>query len=402
MAGPNKTIDQMSDEEISNLVPGSPEFFAATQMESETTDHNPEETNQEVIDPGTVLEPVTPDVEDDAGSEDPNEAQSQTEEVEEVTPAVTPTTGTAPVGEANPATDAGEPGAKQEAEVPNYEDIGKQVLAPFKANGREIQVKSSADAIALMQMGANYHAKMAGLKPNLAILKLLEKNELLDPSRINYLIDLAQKKPEAISKLVKDSGIEPMDLDTENTTEYSPTNRVVDHKEIELDEVLADLKGTNSYGNLLNTVANNWDEPSKQVVLQNPQVLRGISINMENGIYDMIVNTVANERMLGRLSGLSDIEAYRQVGDAMNARGDFNGMFKQNTTSAAPTTNQPVVRTVVSTAPKNAIDPQTAARKRAAGSTTTTPGAAKQIINPLDMSDDEFLKLGGIQYLDRD
>ena len=63
-------------------------------------------------------------------------------------------------------------------------ELGR-VLSPIKANGREIQVSSVDDAIQLMQMGANYHKKMAALKPNLAVLKMLEQHGLLDQEKLS-------------------------------------------------------------------------------------------------------------------------------------------------------------------------------------------------------------------------
>lgn len=75
----------------------------------------------------------------------------------------------------------------------NYEQEYKRILAPFKANGKEVEVKSVDDAITLMQMGANYQKKMAALKPNLKILKILENNGLLDEGKLSFLIDLDKR-----------------------------------------------------------------------------------------------------------------------------------------------------------------------------------------------------------------
>ena len=62
----------------------------------------------------------------------------------------------------------------------DYESAYKKVSEPFKANGVDMQVKDPKDMIRLMQMGANYQKKMSQLKPNLKLIKMLEKNELLD------------------------------------------------------------------------------------------------------------------------------------------------------------------------------------------------------------------------------
>src|SRR5690606_34973436 len=108
----------------------------------------------------------------------------------------------------------------EETKPVDYEAEYKRLLTPFKANGREIQVKSVDDAIQLMQMGANYNKKMAALKPNLKLMKMLQNNNLLSEEKLSFFIDLEKKDPAAINKLVKDAGINPMDLDAEKATGY--------------------------------------------------------------------------------------------------------------------------------------------------------------------------------------
>ncbi len=287
------------------------------------------------------------------------------------------------------------PAEKEQPETPessstpavNYEEEYKKLTAPFRANGKDIQVKSADDAIALMQMGANYNKKMAALKPNLKLLKLLENNGLLSEEKLSFLIDLDKKNPDAISKLVKDSGIDPLDMDV-SKSEYKPKTYTVDDRELELDSVLEKIQDTPTYNRTIDIVGNKWDGPSKQLVAQHPQVLEVINDHVDRGIYDLIIAEVDRERLFGRLSGVSDLEAYHQVGDAMNARGAFNHLNPVQQKDPA-TVRQPVP------AKPKAEDPALRAKKLAA----STPKAAAPVkadsdFNPLALSDEEFSKIG--------
>ena len=89
-------------------------------------------------------------------------------------------------------------GESSDVPVVDYKAEYEKLLAPFKANGTDMQAQSVEDAIQLMQMGAGFHKKIAALKPAMKQVKLLEKHGLLDEDKLNYLIDLANKKPEAI------------------------------------------------------------------------------------------------------------------------------------------------------------------------------------------------------------
>ena len=281
---------------------------------------------------------------------------------------------------------------KEKAAV-DYKAEYEKLLAPFKANGRDIQVDSVEDAVALMQMGANYNKKMAALKPNLKLMKMLENNGFLSEEKIGFLIDLGKKDPAAISKLVKDSGVDPMDLDAEKASAYKQTAYAVDDREMELDTVLDELQGSPAYTRTLDVVSNKWDVASKQVVAQSPQLLKVINDHVASGIYDLISTEIEKQRMLGRLNGMSDIEAYRQTGDAIQARGGFNHLVK------APVTNSPKPLEVVQPKAKVADDDTLKDKRRAASSTkAAAPTSPAQDFNPLSLSDDEFSKLATSKY----
>jgi hypothetical protein len=109
---------------------------------------------------------------------------------------------------------------------------------------------------------------------------------------------------------------------------------------------------------------------------------------MAGGIYDLISTEIERERVFGRLKGMSDIEAYKQVGDAINARGGFNHLVKDQGKPA------PKAVEVVVPKPKAAEDDALKDKRRAASSTkTAAPGAAVKDFNPLAMSDEEISKL---------
>ena len=245
-----------------------------------------------------------------------------------------------------------------------------------------------------MQMGANYNKKMAALKPNLKLMKLLENNGLLSEEKLSFLIDLEKKNPEAISKLVKDSGIDPLDLDTEKASGYNPQTYTVDDRELALDAVLDEIQDTPSYSQTIDVVSNKWDKASKQIVANQPQLLKVINTHIESGVYDLISKEIESERLFGRLSGISDLEAYRQVGDSIQARGGFAHLGRQQ----QKTPNEPVV---VSPKPKKVEDPKLREKRLAASSTkpaaTTSP--TPKDFNPLALSDDEFSKTVNTQYL---
>ena len=286
--------------------------------------------------------------------------------------------------------------APEASTEPDYAAIGKQLMSEFKANGTTMKMKSVEDAIQLMQMGANYHKKMAGLKPSLKTLKLLENNGLLDDAKLNYLIDLSQKKPEAITQLLKDSKIDPMTIDLETEQTYQPQQRTVNDTDILLDEVLDSISDSPTYSKTLTVLGEEWDAGSRAAIVKNPEIIRAINAHMENGIYDQVAQSIAYERSLGKLVGLSDFDAYQRVGSYMHENNLFVGAATVNQTTKA--TNQ-----TKSTAPaKTESDAQIQERlnrKQAASPSRQQKVVAKDTnnYNPLEMSDEDFVKLNKLR-----
>lgn len=350
-----------------------------------------QDPEQDVGDPDNATDaPGLPPADEPAGDGEPAQPASS----DAVSPGDDPNAEPEPKAETDGADvpDSPEKVLQQNGEV-DFADIGKKVMAEFKANGQSMKMKSAEDVVRLMQMGVNYTEKMTGLKPSLRTLKLLEKHGLVDPEKINFLIDLSNKKPEAIAKLLKDSGIDPMDIDVKADNNYVPEKREVSDTELQLDEVLSNIKGSQHYGRTLNVLSQDWDESSRKAISENPQIIQVINEHMEKGLYEQVASAVQYQRNIGKLAGVSDFEAYRQMGDHMNANNLFVTSASATDSPATVSTPAPVIVSNTTTNP-SAAETERLARKKAATSTTATPSKKTDTkdYDPLGMSDEDFLK----------
>jgi hypothetical protein len=277
---------------------------------------------------------------------------------------------------------------------PDYEGFFKQIMTPFKANGRTIELKTPEEAIRLMQMGAGYGRKIQDLQPHLKVLRMLEKNNLLDESRLSFLIDVSQKNPDAIKKVVKDSGIDPLDINTEGNVNYSPKNHSVSDREMAFQEALSDIQRHDNGHETLQTINREWDEESKAVLWENPELLGVIQTQRDTGLYDQIVAEIDRQRLLGKIPNNAPfLQAYRIAGDHLQAT---NG-FKVSQDAQVPNQKQPGVTPQTQVLATKAATPKAPVQngdKAAAAAPTKTVGSRKAgtFINPLEMADDDFLK----------
>jgi hypothetical protein len=352
---------EMSDEDFAKM---SPSEFEETG--SDVVDESQDEPEQdEVIDETDVEDEEAEETEAEPEQDmfhDSEEEQESDEDVSE-----------------DELSEDGE--AKNIADLEAFQQL---ILEPFKASGKQIQVKDAKEAVRLMQMGADYSNKTQAMKGHRKTLKQLENNGI-GPEELNYLIDLKNKDPEAISKLVKEAGIDPMDLNIEDN-KYTPGDHSVDDKTVELDEVIDSIRSTSSFNTTMG-ISTKWDKASKSALVEKPAILEALNEQVANGTYKVVMQELEREQMFGGYANLSDLDAYFAAGEAIYKRGGFD---TQET--------EPKQTKRVATKPKG-LSAEEAKRKdkklKASPNRTNKKTAVKQMSanDLLSMSDDEFAKL---------
>lgn len=282
----------------------------------------------------------------------------------------------------------------------DYKAFYDRVMTPFKANGKQIELRNIDEAISLMQMGANYTRKMQDLAPHRKTLMMLENAQLLDPDRLSFLIDVNNGDQQAIQKLLKDKGVDPMSIDTSEESNYLGGNHKVSDAEANFRSALDDIQSQEGGKATLQTINDTWDQASKDVLWNEPQVMSAIHQQRANGIYERIEAEVNRQKTLGNVpADLPFIKAYKVVGDAMDAAGAFNDLVTQTPVQKTPAT--PTASAVTPPAKKDPVATRVVAPKSAAvnsdqasaaASTRSAPREAKPAMNPLAMSDEEFMK----------
>ena len=333
---------------------------------------NPETLNSEQEEKPDEVEPETKE-ESQVENEQTPEAEAEPEQETEQP---------APVAEEEFGEPVNEGTQTQTDEAPedttDYKAFYAAITQPFKANGKTVQITDPSDVIRLVQQGMNYSQKMATIKGSMAIIKTLEQNGLASADKLSYLIDLHNKKPEAIAKLVKDSELDVYSLDTDKADDYVPVNQLAEYSELEA--VLEEL-GQNSavFSAVVSTVADKWDEKSKSIIGENPDIMRVLNQHAEIGLFDKVMAKVETAQMLGKIpSNTPLISVYYQYEQELLAEAK---QAEQPKTFTAPRPTQAKPASNVNNNKNKAALP-------GAGSTSNN----NNNIDPLAMSDEEVLQ----------
>jgi len=297
--------------------------------------------------------------------------------------------------------------AEAKADAPiDYKASYEQIMAPFKAAGKMVQINSPKDAIQLMQMGAHYTKKMQALQPNLKLLKMLENNDLLDESKISFLVDIHRKDPAAIQKLVKESGLDPLEIDTTADPAYQPGNHKVSDEEMSFTTTLEEVASDPVGKTLVVSINKTWDAASKEALWGDPGILKVLSEQKNNGIYDQISSEIERRRTLGYIGNEPFLQSYKNVGKELQAQGALTPQAATSKPDTVDPTGNPEgdqpgkstgepdpQRRVVETRPAQRSAPDNNERARAASPSQANPQKKRSSeFNPLALSDEDFEK----------
>ena len=259
----------------------------------------------------------------------------------------------------------------------DYKSQFEKIMAPFRANGKDITPRSVEDVISLMQQGANYTRKMQTLAPMRRIIESLEKAEIRSDDDINHLIDLHRGDKEAIKKLLQKHKVDPIDLDMDNTN-YVPKNNMASDADVEYASVLEDIQP--SIGKIQELISGGWDAKSKKQLLEDPKLLYALHEEIQMGRFDEVNTQLEIEKTFGKYKGMSDVEAYIDlVTKKVN-----QDQTKANTNQTFKPTNTP----------KKSVPDPNKGKAAPTGSKGTTTG--KTTLTPSDlfnMSEEQFNKL---------
>lgn len=263
-----------------------------------------------------------------------------------------------------------------EQQEPDYEGFYKRVMAPFKANGKQYNLKNADEVISLMQKGVDYTRKTQDIARYKKSIAMLERANLLNEHQISFFIDLMNGNQEAIRKLLKDKEIDTFDLPSEDEPiNYVEGANIISDAQLAIQDITRDIVSQQG-GNAFLQEVFNYDEASKQRVFEEPQILQVLFNQKQNGIYDAIVNEMERQRILGQIPpGIPFIAAYKVIGDML-----YKGKG-----------NKPLARKPAITS--NQLN--NSQRAKSAGLTRFSSRTAKASNNFLKMSDEEFLKQFG-------
>lgn len=283
-----------------------------------------------------------------------------------------------------------EPKPKTDTELLAEDPVAfyEKLTGKIKAAGKEVQFKNSDEIILAIQQGVDYTRKTQDLAKDRKIVSTLKKHNISE-SQLSYAIDLLNKDPNAIKKLIKESEIDMMELASEDldnpSIQYQGSNHIISDEELNFNSAVETLKKHTRGAELSGVIAQEWDEASKDFLWNNPNVINVLLNHVDSGVYDQIISEMDRRSILGISGNEPYMKRYQDIG---------NELFGSTDQPAPQPTNVPV-RTPIATGTSKQTDYKGAPNTTAASAASPRTNSSSSQSKTLDiskMSDEELMK----------
>lgn len=302
-----KELWDMTDDELEEAFKAAKaEIGEEVTVNSEDDEYDvADDDNDEVID----LEQPNTDSDDDASSddEDGEETENDSETEEDDT-------------DEDQSTEKEQTETEEKKSETNEQPVSElveffNVQSKTRANGIDYTF-SNKEKLEMFDkifpQAADYTKKMQAIKPFRQRIDYMEQVGMTD-SEFNFLMDLSKGDKTAITELIKRTGVDALELDTENNN-YVAKNYGRDDIELDIKEVVSVIKDDKEYATTYNVLNSQWDDTSRAEFLKEPKRIMQLHEDVKAGLFD-IINPIAQKIKIYDGNTKSDLDYYGIAAD---------------------------------------------------------------------------------------
>ena len=212
--------------------------------------------------------------------------------------------------------DADESAETENEQTDNTEKESDKVVQPtqeilkVKANGQDYEftldeMKSQFGSI--FAKAQDYTKKTQALKEYRKTIDIVQNAGLSD-NDLNLFADVLKGDKDAIAAVLKRTGVDALDLDTENVN-YAPKNYGRNDTELAIKDIVDDISADKEYVITHNILEKQWDSKSREKFIEDPNMIKGLHIDVKSGLYDKL-NPIMQKLKIYDGATRSDLDYY--------------------------------------------------------------------------------------------
>lgn len=299
-------------------------------------------------------------------------------------------------------TEEGEPDEEtgtEEDETEKTEDESEEDEQPvqkrkYKANGKEFEF---TDDEIFNQFGQvfgqamDYTRKMQQIKPWRKTIDAIEEAKLSHDD-VALAIDVLRGDKDAIAAVLKRTGVDALELDTDNSN-YVPKDYGRNDTELAIKEIVEEISSDPEYPITYDLLEKQWDAKSRMEFAENPEMIRQLHIDVKSGMFDTIAPIMHKMKVYdgGRASDLDyyKMAAQQYFKEQADMEARLNAQEARQSKMVEEQAKREKVATVKTEQAKREAT-KTASVKRKAAAPTAKSGGSKSVVDYLDTNDEQF------------
>lgn len=295
---------------------------------------------------------------------------------------------------------ADEEPAEVDEQTENTEDeelpeITETPVHKFKANGREYSFtpeEMMEQFPKIFGQAMDYTKKTQALKPWRKTIDAIESAKL-GHDDINLMIDVFKGDKNAIAELIKRTGVDTLDLDTDNS-KYVPKDYGRDDTALAIKDIVDEISADKEYETTHRILSKEWDEKSFSELTKDPELIRLLHVDVKSGMYDK-VQPIAEKMKVFDRGRQSDLDYYKAAAqEYFKAEAETERRAKaiedQRLAREAKLARQAEIERVKATQIKQAAVREQAVVRKAAAPVKSNAGTKKTVTDYLDESEEAY------------
>ena len=265
----------------------------------------------------------------------------------------------------------------------------------FKANGKDYEFSSEeiVDQFPkIFGQAMDYTKKMQTIKPWRKTIDALEGAKL-NHDDVGLMIDVLKGDKDAISEVLKRTGVDTLDLDTEEDSKYVAKDYGRDDSALAIKDIVEDISRDVEYVTTENIISKEWDEASWQAMAKTPEMIRLLHTDVKSGMYATVQPLAEKLKVYGG-GTKSDLEYYKEAAQqhfAKVAQEDAYSRRKSARQAELDTKQADKARLdLVKSKSQQRTATKQASSKRKAAAPTKNVVAGRDVVDYLNTSDEAF------------
>ena len=366
----DENVWEMSDEELEAA-------FMNAKAEADSPVTMMEEDDEEI----TTMEQPNEDSEDDDLTVDETKEEVTDENSDETDDAD---------GDAD--VDEEQTGEVEETEVKEVETIPQKTK--YRANGKEYEFTDAEikeQFAKVFGQAMNYTQKTQAMKPWKKTIDAIETANL-SHTDVSLMIDVLKGDKDAIAEVIRRTGTDALELDTENS-KYVPKDYGRDDNALAIKDVIDTISKDKEYDTTHRILSKDWDDSSFKELTSDPESIALLHEDVKSGMFAR-VNPIAEKLKVFDGAKKSDLDYYKLAAveyfkEQDEIRHRVESMNNQKAVQQAKLDKQTDIARVKATQQAK-VDNTAKVEKRKAAAPVKANAGTKKVIDYLDDSDEAF------------